>query len=94
MYPDGRSILIADYHRRASFRAGLNLPPTPLAVGETPHTTSALMRSVVSSVPNSASRSRTTWSSCQSGSGPCGASSGRDSYSAGSWRVFQRYSKF
>ena len=34
VYPDGRSILIADYHRRASFRAGLNLPPTPLAVGE------------------------------------------------------------
>jgi predicted acyl esterase len=36
VYPDGRSILIADKHRRASFRNGLNLPPAPpLAVGET-----------------------------------------------------------
>ena len=35
VYPDGRSILIAECHRRASFRAGLDQPPTPLAVGET-----------------------------------------------------------
>ena len=34
VYPDGRSILIADCHRRASFRNGLNLPPEPLRVGE------------------------------------------------------------
>jgi predicted acyl esterase len=36
VYPDGKSILLCDYHRRASFRAGLNRPPSPpLAVGDT-----------------------------------------------------------
>jgi predicted acyl esterase len=34
VYPDGRSMLIADCHRRASFRAGLNLPPTLLEPGD------------------------------------------------------------
>jgi predicted acyl esterase len=35
VYPDGRSILIADRHRRASFRHSLNEPPLPpLSVGE------------------------------------------------------------
>ena len=35
VYPDGRSILIADHHRRASFRHSLNEPPLPpLSVGE------------------------------------------------------------
>ena len=29
VYPDGRSILIADHHRRASFRHSLNEPPLP-----------------------------------------------------------------
>lgn len=34
VYPDGRSMLIADYHRRASFKEGLNCPPTALSHGE------------------------------------------------------------
>lgn len=34
VYPDGRSMLIADYHRRATFREGLNLPPVALSPGE------------------------------------------------------------
>jgi predicted acyl esterase len=34
VYPDGSSILIADYHRRASFRGSLNDPPRPLEAGQ------------------------------------------------------------
>eukprot|EP01052_Picozoa_sp_SAG31_P037819 SAG31_NODE_4946_length_2843_cov_1.656341_2_plen_441_part_00 len=34
VYPDGRSILLCDYHRRASFRHGLNRPPSLSQPGE------------------------------------------------------------